>query len=55
MAVTMVTLSVQAFIEHEDYDDEDLWVEGYQKKLDALSKKLSDYGTVDIVSEDPWD
>jgi hypothetical protein len=48
----MVTFLVQTTIEHAEYDDEDRWIDDYQKKLDAMSEKLSKFGVVDIMSED---
>lgn len=62
MAVTMVTLSVQAFVEHDEYDDEDNWIEDYQQKLDDLIGDIEECGknrntgfTVDVQDQTPME
>ena len=55
MSKTLVTVRVQAVIEHDDWDDEDKWIEDYNKKLDKFTAGLSEFGTVDVESEEPWE
>lgn len=54
MAVTMVTLTVQAFIEHEEWDDQDE-CKDFEEQLSTTVKELENYGTVDVSSVEPFD
>jgi tRNA U34 5-carboxymethylaminomethyl modifying GTPase MnmE/TrmE len=52
MTSTRVTFMVQVNIDHDDYDDDDNWIESYEEKVDEMAQKLSEFGLVDVVSED---
>lgn len=45
----MVTFTVQGFIEHEDWDDQDE-SKDFEEKLATMTKQLGQFGTVQLES-----